>query len=136
MRFWKMREEDSPGWTRVYVGRPGTTASRFEVLLVEPWPNEVRLGCTALLDGTPARVTKRWFSPVEIATPTPISINRSGPSGFRIVEEATGRVLADRRWGRDRIDADLPNSVAAVVVAAGCTSLSEAVSPFAWMRGI
>ena len=71
-----------------------------------------------------------------MATLTPIAIDRSGPPSFRVVEEASGRVLADRRWGRDRLDVDLRDSVAAIVVAASCTSRSEAVSPLAWMRGI
>jgi hypothetical protein len=136
MRLWRMREEDSPGLTRVVIEGPAGEASVCVVPLVYPFPNEIRLGCTAMVDGEPVRVTKRWFRPVEVASEPPLSILRAGPFGFRIVDRSNGQLLAQERWGKLSIAGNLPGPTVAMVVAALCTPLTDAVSPFAWLRGL
>jgi hypothetical protein len=132
----RLRQEDFPGRTRVTVTGPVGPSSTCEIPLMDPFPYEVRLGCTAQLDGEPVPVTKRWFRPVEIALPSPIEIRRSGPFGYRIIEPATDAVFAQCRWGSTAIAGNLSPDIAAVVIAAIKTPLTEAVSPFGWFRGL
>ncbi len=132
-----MREEDSRSCTLVHVTGPGGGTAICDVPLANPFPAEVRLGCTARVDGAPVRITKRWFRPVLLATDTHVlAIERVGLLGFCLRLVATGAVLAERRHGVLTVDGDLPLELAALAIAAVEVPLTEAVCPVAWLGNI
>jgi hypothetical protein len=136
VRRWRMREEDSRSRSLFQVTGPDGGRSLCSVPLAWPFPNEIRLGCTAELDGAPVRISKRWLHPVMIHGPNDsFMIERVGIIGFRMRSLGQGAVVAEQRRGTLQVASDLEPSVAALVVAAVEVPLTEAVCPVAWVRG-